>query len=89
MLSEFENNLNAELPILMEKRVREISIPKIKKSQQINSDETTNLNDTGQNSEQIQQNIMPPIFNKNNTNKWKSGNYLNNRVISVIDEASV
>lgn len=84
MLSEFENNLNAELPILMEKRIRKLSIPKIRHIKSTNKSTDENLDDTGQD-------ILPYTNSKNHLNcKWpQQPNYINSRVISVIDEASV
>lgn len=79
MLSEFENNLNAELPILLEKKGRRFSLPKNKQP---------NSNGHRKDKENVEETQEFKSIKKLNS-KWQPPGYLNNRAISVIDEASV
>lgn len=104
MLSEFENNLNAELPILVEKRLRKLSLPKITKQTNKNHTHSSQHHkDLDGNLDDILQDSSPigtfqdggggggggGVVGGKGALKWQSPGYLNSRVISVIDEASV
>lgn len=74
MLSEFENNLIAEMPIIMDRRGRRFSLARSKGGQP-NIERPAGLSSTNDDS-----NLKP---------KWHVTNVPpNNRVITVIDEAS-
>lgn len=74
MLSEFENNLIAEMPVILDRRGRRWSLVRSKLAGQGQDDNNTTINDEENNG-----------LTKNNS-KWK---VFPNRVITVIDESSV
>lgn len=126
MLSEFENNLDAEVPILIDRRGRRISISKTKNIlnnhgihdtiKEIAEDDHhcpnhlhPNSRSNANNKNNSSSHSNPPCSNtlcpakvdlnssgnhqqhNNHHSKWRpsSNTFLNNRMISVIDEASV
>lgn len=74
MLSEFENNLIAELPVILDRKGRRWSLAKSRLPAGGNEEQQSQLNEEETNG-----------MNKTNS-KWKP---FPNRVITVIDESSV
>ena len=109
MLSEYENNLSAEVPILLDKRGRRVSYSKTKAllMNQINFQNNqechcecgelrrANLTNgvggaaNGDADDSDRSIAVNGTNGKANANqKWRPPAYMNNRVISVIDEVS-
>jgi len=87
MLSEFENNLDAELPNLLEKPDRRVTIPKtvIDSNHCIyHHDNNYDMNHDG-----IHNHQNSTMQQKPNTKWEQTTGFVNNRMISVIEEASV
>ncbi|KAK9874571.1 hypothetical protein WA026_005404 [Henosepilachna vigintioctopunctata] len=73
MLSEFENNLIAEMPVILDRKGRRWSLARSKQTQLQNGEENGGVDEENGNA-------------KCNNTKWK---LFPNRVITVIDESSV
>lgn len=87
MLSEFENNLIAEMPIIMDRRGRRWSLARSKAGQTtVCGQQTVGTNAVAGNSP-----IQEEDSNETNAVKWHLGSQptnANSRTITVIDEAS-
>lgn len=83
MLSEFENNLIAEMPIIMDRKGRRWSLARSKPGPQ--SSHSGNGNGNGNNGNG-QSNALEE--DEETKVKWHLAPTTNNRVITVIDEAS-
>ncbi|KAF5286025.1 hypothetical protein FQA39_LY16467 [Lamprigera yunnana] len=77
MLSEFENNLIAELPVILDRKGRRWSLARSRLTSSVNNDDLQGIN----NEEEAANGS-----NKTPNSKWKT---FPNRVITVIDESSV
>lgn len=107
MLSEFENNLIAEMPVILDRKGRRWSIAKSRQNTQIGNapgiPEEVEVEDSNETSVTMHQQHQSVPLNSGRTtsgngNKWtnkasnnatEKSNFIQQRTITVIDEASV